>query len=180
MKPCGTYVTLVKMSILMWFIQYDHNFITSKELNHSSWWRHHMETFSALMTICAGNSPVPGEFPTQRPVTRSFDVYFDLLSKQSWGWWFETLSPPLWRHRNVFFTLLWIWPRSVRWRPVSCCRGSPSCRGWEEFVAGRSQGDYGEGRGGRVRLAGEQGTRQQSIRSPFYLWQSQWEKTLHL
>ena len=65
-----------------------------------------METFSALLAICAGNSPVPGEFPTQRPVTRSFDVYFDLrpnkrLSKQSLGWWFETLSPPLWRHRNV-------------------------------------------------------------------------------
>ena len=48
----------------------------------------------------------PGEFPTQRPVTRSFDVYFDLrpnkwLSKQSWVWWFETLSYSLWRHRNV-------------------------------------------------------------------------------
>ena len=65
-----------------------------------------METFSALLAICAGNSPVPGEFPTQRPVTRSFDVYFDLhpnkrLSKHYRGWWFETLSPPLWRHRNV-------------------------------------------------------------------------------
>ena len=65
-----------------------------------------METFSALLAICAGNSPVPGEFPAQRPVTRSFDVYFDLrpnkrLSKQSLGWWFETLSPPLWRHRNA-------------------------------------------------------------------------------
>ena len=50
-----------------------------------------METFSALLAICAGNSPVPGEFPAQRPVTRSFDVFFDLrpnkrLSKQSWGW----------------------------------------------------------------------------------------------
>ena len=47
----------------------------------------------------------PGEFPLQRPVTRSFDVFFDLrpnkrLSKQSWGWWFETLSCSLWRHRN--------------------------------------------------------------------------------
>ena len=47
----------------------------------------------------------PGEFPTQRPVTRSFDVFFDLrlnkrLSKQSWGWWFETLSWSLWRHYN--------------------------------------------------------------------------------
>ena len=37
-----------------------------------------METFSALLAICAGNSPVPGEFPSQRPVTRSFDVFFDL------------------------------------------------------------------------------------------------------
>ena len=35
-----------------------------------------METFSALLALCAGNSPVPGDFPTQRPVTRSFDVFF--------------------------------------------------------------------------------------------------------
>ena len=67
-----------------------------------TWWRHQMETFPALLVICAGNSLVPGEFPTQRPVTRSFDIFFDLclnkrLSKQSWGWWFETLSRPLWR-----------------------------------------------------------------------------------
>ena len=39
-----------------------------------SWWRHQMETFPALLSICAGNSPVTGEFPAQRPVTRSFDV----------------------------------------------------------------------------------------------------------
>ena len=44
----------------------------------STWWRHQMETFSALLAICAGNSPVSGEFPTQRPVTRSFDVFFDV------------------------------------------------------------------------------------------------------
>ena len=61
------------------------------------WWRHQMEAFSALLAICAGNSPGPGEFPAQRPVTRSFDVFFDLrlnkrLSKHSWGWWFETPS----------------------------------------------------------------------------------------
>ena len=37
-----------------------------------------METFSALLAICAGNSPVTGEFPTQRPVTQSFDVFFGL------------------------------------------------------------------------------------------------------
>ena len=70
------------------------------------WWRHQMEIFSALLAICAGNSPVTGEFPTQRPVTRSFDVSFDLrvnrrLSKQSGGWWFGTLSRPLWRHSNA-------------------------------------------------------------------------------
>ena len=67
-----------------------------------AWWRHQMETFSALLAICAGNSPV-----TQRPVTRSFDVFFDLylntlLSKQWWGWWFETPSRPLWRHCNGY------------------------------------------------------------------------------
>ena len=71
-----------------------------------SWRRHQMETFSALLAICAGNSPVSGEFPAQRPVTRSFDVFFDQrlnkgLSKQSWGWQFETHSSPLWRHSNV-------------------------------------------------------------------------------
>ena len=70
----------------------------------------HMMTSSngniyALLDICAGNSPVTGEFPTQRPVTRSFYVFFDLrmnkrLSKQWWGWWFETPSRPLWRHCN--------------------------------------------------------------------------------
>ena len=70
-----------------------------------SWWRHQMEIFSALLAICAGNSPVSGEFPAQRPETRGFDVFFDLrvnkrLSKQSWGWWLETLSGSLWRQSN--------------------------------------------------------------------------------
>ena len=37
-----------------------------------------METFSALLPLCAGNSPVTGEFLAQRPVTLSFDVFFDL------------------------------------------------------------------------------------------------------
>ena len=58
--------------------------------NPFEWWRHQLETFSALLVICARNSPVPGEFPVQRPVTRSFDVFYDLrlnkrLSKQSWA-----------------------------------------------------------------------------------------------
>ena len=65
-----------------------------------------MEMFSALLALCAGNSPVTGEFPAQRPVTRSFDVFFDLrlnkrFSKQSRGRWFETPSRSLWRQCNV-------------------------------------------------------------------------------
>ena len=55
-----------------------------------------METFSALLAVCAGISPGTGEFPTKRPVTRSFDVYFDLrpykrMSKQLWGTQFSKL-----------------------------------------------------------------------------------------
>ena len=73
-------------------------------ISRKSWWRHQMETFSALLAFCAGNSPVTGEFP---PMTRSSDVFFDLrlnerLSKQSGGWWFETPSCSLWRNCNVF------------------------------------------------------------------------------
>ena len=69
----------------------------------------------SMMTSSNGNisrvtGPLCGEFTGhrvihqwQRPVTRSFDVFFDLrlntrLSKQSWGWWFETPSVLLWRH----------------------------------------------------------------------------------
>ena len=61
----------------------------------------------------------PRWIPRKRPVTRSFDVFFDLrpnkrLSKQSWGWWFETPSRSLWRHRNE----LDMWKslrRTVQW-----------------------------------------------------------------
>ena len=76
---------------------------TAPEGGFVAWWRHQMETFSALQDICRGNSPVTGEFPAWRPVTRSFTVFFYLrlnkrLSKQWWAWWFETPLRPLWRH----------------------------------------------------------------------------------
>ena len=98
----GWIITPCRFSLLHLFIH-----ALNFWLVNMSWWRHQMETFSALLAICAGNSPVTGEFPTQRPVMRSFDVFFDLhpnerLSKQWWGWWFETLSSPLWRPHNVF------------------------------------------------------------------------------
>ena len=72
----------------------------------SSWWCHQMETFPALLPICVVNSPVTGEFPAQRPETRSFDVSFDLRPNKRWSthwwdWWFETSLRPLWCQCNV-------------------------------------------------------------------------------
>ena len=67
------------------------------------------KNISASLAIFAENSMVTGELPVQRPVTRSFGVFFDLhlntrLSKQRWGWWFETPSRQLWRHFNDNFS----------------------------------------------------------------------------
>ena len=111
-----------------------------------------MEAFSALLALCAGNSPVPAEFSSQRPVTRSFDVFFDLrlnkrLNKQ-WAWRFETLSRLLWRHCNVelFRRCQWsnpdkcgyinsLWTSDAIWRQgsrstlvqrMACCLMAPS------------------------------------------------------
>ena len=69
------------------------------------WWRHRIETFSALLALCVGKSPVTGEFPAQRPVTRRFDIFFDLclnkqLNKQLRPRWVETPSRSLWRQWN--------------------------------------------------------------------------------
>ena len=117
----------------------------------SSWWRNEMETFSALLAF-VGNSPVTGEFLAQRPVTRSLDVFFYLrlnkqLNKQSWGWWFETLSHSTWRHCNgtlngfqaindslgshsTLFLLNSLWHSDIIWRhrsgstlaqAIACC-----------------------------------------------------------
>ena len=73
--------------------------------SHLAWWCHQMETSSALLALCAENSRVTGEFPSQRPVTRSFGVFNDLrldkrLSKQPWGWWFGTPLGSLWCYCN--------------------------------------------------------------------------------
>ena len=68
-------------------------------------------TFSALLAFCAVNSPITGDFPSQRPVTRSFDVFFDLrlnkcLSKQSRRRWFGRPSRSWWRRVNVFWEMI--------------------------------------------------------------------------
>ena len=74
--------------------------------------------FSSLLSLCEGNPPVIDGFPSQRQMTRSFDVSFDLrlnkqLSKRSRGWWFETPSCSLWRHCNAprRGRCVWHWSR---------------------------------------------------------------------
>ena len=76
--------------------------------------------FRVTGPLC-GEFTGPGEFPAQRPVPRSFDVFFDLrlnkrLSKQSRGWRFETPTWPLWRQRNELHQ--WYWGNH-RTEPVS-------------------------------------------------------------
>ena len=111
---CMQYHVVIEHAItglaFIWKYCHDNMKVLSWVLHLSMpWWRHQMETFSAFLAFRAGNSPVTGEFPAQRPVMRSFGVFFDLrlnkrLSKPSWGWWFETPSSPLWRHCNAYFT----------------------------------------------------------------------------
>ena len=97
-----------------------------------------MELFSSLLALCAGNSPVSGDFPAQRTVTRSFDIFFDLrlnkrLSKQSWGWWFEMPSRPLWLHCNAIGN----WHDMVTMKPCGyskCLHNAEMTPGKEKYV----------------------------------------------
>ena len=89
-QPCGF------LHILAWWELSHHRMMTSSKWN----------IFRVTGPLC-GKSPVTGEFPAQRPVTRSFDIFFDprlnkQLNKQSWGLWFETLWRSSWRHRNEY------------------------------------------------------------------------------
>ena len=89
-----------------------------------------METFSALLALCAENSQVTSEFPAQGPVTRSLDVFFDLrlnkhLSKQSWGRWFGKPSCSLWRYCNgvtCFDELFQLLTPSRCWKKCMKCK----------------------------------------------------------
>ena len=106
-----------------------------------------METFSALLDLCAGNSQVTGKFPSQRPVTQSFYVFFDLrlnrrLNKQSRCQWFETPSRSVWCHCNDILysgTLLCPFPLSLGsifpppsdcW--ITCIISNRNC--WEQVL----------------------------------------------
>ena len=116
-SPCWCFINLVFMHLVNFtcYTAID-CIVDEEEARNLGWIMSSHPVTSHMMTSSNGNifrvtGPLcgeftgPGEFPTQRPVTRSFDVFFDLrlnkrLSKQPWGWWFETLSWSLWRHRN--------------------------------------------------------------------------------
>ena len=80
------------------------------------YWVHMMKSsngniFRVTGHLCGDFTGPRGEFPAQRPVIRSFDVFFDLrlgksFSKQSWGWWFEMPLCQLWRQFNAGFSLI--------------------------------------------------------------------------
>ena len=84
----------------------------SMDSDATPWWRHQMEKFSALLALCAGNLPVTGEFPMKASGAELWCFLWSApwirLSKQSWGWWFETLSRPLWLHRNAVLYLYFL------------------------------------------------------------------------
>ena len=113
------YTHLLSLSVKFWClilhiigcVLRDASAFFEQSMLFATWWPHQIETFSALLALCADNSLVTGEFPSQRPVTRGFDVFFDLrlnkrLNKQSRRQWFETPSPSLWRHCNAIFRSL--------------------------------------------------------------------------
>ena len=124
--------------VLLWFR-------TGRFYLHFSWeypchWGSHTMMTSSSGSIFRVTDPLfgeftgTGEFPTQRSVTRSFDVFFDLrlnerLSKQPWGWSFEMLSWSLWRHCNAVVSMPmkhhWIiWARSCRQLRLLCPQDS--------------------------------------------------------
>ena len=69
-KPDPLYMTTITACILI------------KGYDNSPWWRHQIETIPALLAVCERNLPMTGEFPLQRPVTRNFDIFFDLRLKR--------------------------------------------------------------------------------------------------
>ena len=102
-KPPGSLpISILAFRVLILQTQYSQHMMTSSNGN----------IFRVTGHLC-GEFTGRGEIPAQRPVTRIFDVFFDLrlnewLSKQSWGWWFETPSCPLCRHSKEFlFSTLW-------------------------------------------------------------------------
>ena len=101
----------VKNIIIIWFVVLGVSLGPALQTYWLLWCREYFDDV-IIWSIFRVTGPLCGEFtghrwiPRMRPVTRSFDVFFDLclnkgLSKQSWGWWFETPLCSLWRHCNA-------------------------------------------------------------------------------
>ena len=110
------------ISVIIWHLVFG----LKSQRSHMYAWNGNIFRVTGLL---CGEFTGPGEFPTQRPVTRSFDVYFDLrlnkwLSKQPQGWWLETPSWSLWHHCNgapitdIIPDKLFMLPRCVRSRAL--------------------------------------------------------------
>ena len=90
---------------------YSHNLIIT------SWWRHQMETFSALLALCEGKPPVIGGFPhkCQWRGAMMFSLINKRLNKHSRRRWLGTSSPSLWSHCNVHAEAFSSPPHSKKW-----------------------------------------------------------------
>ena len=122
LQTCHSFQTIIGTSSSCYSKIIDYLFENLKWKFSIPWWRHQMETFSALLALCVGNSPVTDEFPSERLVMPSFDVFFDeglnkQLSKQSRHRWFEMPSHSLWRQCNAAIILITVWSTKHHSKP---------------------------------------------------------------
>ena len=85
--PDDPLVSVVRDSTQRYFTGNEVNIWLSQcqRCKDNAWWCHQMETISALLALCAGNPPVTGKFPSQRPMTRSY-ILFSLICTWTNGW----------------------------------------------------------------------------------------------
>ena len=117
----GELASVCEQTLIISLVVGNHTMMTSSNWN----------IFRVTGPLC-GEFTGPGEFPAQRPVTRSFNVFFDLhlnkrLSKQPWGWWLETPAWSLWRYRNddcrdTIETWAFVW--AIQQSPVVICNAN--------------------------------------------------------
>ena len=75
------------------------------------WWRHQMEIFSALLAICAGNSPVPVNSPHKGQWRGA--LMFSLICVWINGWVNNGEAGDLKRHRSHYDVIVIIHQRQI-------------------------------------------------------------------
>ena len=88
------------------FIRWNHSKWPMRDVD-TPWWRHQMETFSALLAFCEG---ITGGLPSQRPVSRSFDVFF--ISAWKNGWVNNRDASDLRHHRAHYDVMIKVYPQN--------------------------------------------------------------------